>query len=151
MPFTLQDPKFVNSGSDDDIPAGKRHKVAAGDGKKPLVTREDPVFDAVYKSATNELKRQIYFVDAFPNSTKSDDLPRAVYKHGVHITNESGLYSHNDLRKLTKGFNNQWFSCVRPSHKYPVLSITVLTLNEVQPSDQLVPITAEENHNQEGS
>ena len=72
-----QEPKFVDSDSDSDdkAPTRKRQKVAAGDGKKPSVTKEDPVFDAVYKSAAGKLKRQVYFVNAFPTSVESDNLP----------------------------------------------------------------------------
>ena len=110
-------PKFINSDSDDEAPAGKRHRVVVGDGKKPAVTKEDPVFDAVYKSAASELKRQICFVNAFPDSIISDNLPRAVYNYGVHFMNESGLYGDDELRKLSKGFDGQWFSCVRLSYK----------------------------------
>jgi len=135
MPFTPQEPKFTNSGSDDEAPAGKRHKVAVGDGKKPPITKEDPVFDAVYKSATGELKRQICFVNPFPDSVKSDNLPRAVYNHGVHSVIKSGLYSHDDLRKLTTGYDGQWFSCVRPSYGYLIFLIIPLTPSKAQPSD----------------
>ena len=109
-----QEPNFVDSSSDDEVPAEKRRKVAAGDGKKPLVTKEDPVFDAVFKSATSELKRQICFVNAFPNSTNSNNLPRVVYNHGVCSVKESGLYCRDDLRAAAKGFDGQWFSCVCP-------------------------------------
>jgi len=135
MLFTHQEPKFIDNGSGDDTPTGKRHKVAAGDGKKPTVAKEDPVFDAVYKGATGELKRQICFVNAFPNSTESDNLPRAMYNHGVRSVNESGLYSRDDLRKVAKGFDPQWFSCVRPSYRYLMFLITLLTLSKAQPSD----------------
>jgi hypothetical protein len=70
-----QEPKFVNSDSDDEPPAGKRHRAAAGDGKKPAIAKEDPVFGVVYKNAGLELKRHIYFVNAFPTSAESDNLP----------------------------------------------------------------------------
>ena len=110
----VQEPKFIDSDSDDETPVEKRRKVAAGDGKKPPITKEDPVFDAVYKSAASELKRRICFVNAFPTSAESDHLPREVYNHGVRSVKESGLYSHDDLRQLTKAFDGQWFSCVRP-------------------------------------
>lgn len=110
---------FIDSGSDDELPARKRHKVAAGDGKKPLVTKEDPIFDAVYKSATRELKRQLCFVNAFPDSAISDNLPRVVYNHGVRFAKESNLFSRDDLRKLPTGFDGQWFSCVCPSNNIP--------------------------------
>ena len=56
-------------------PAGKHHKVATGDGNKPTITKENPVFNAIYKSAINELKRQICFVNASPDSMKSVNLP----------------------------------------------------------------------------
>lgn len=133
MADATQEPKFVNSDSDDEAPVGKQHKVAAVDGNKPSVTKEDPAFDAVYKHATNELKRQICFVNAFPTPAESDNLPPAVYSHGVHSVSESGLYRREVLRKLKSGFNKQWFKCVRPctSTLYPPL----LTLHKAQPSN----------------
>ena len=112
----LQEPKFIDSGSDNEAPAGKHHKVAIRDSKKPVIAKEDPVFAAVFKSTNTELKHQICFVNAFPNSTNSDNTPRAVYKHAVCSVTESGLYSHDDLDKLTKGFDGQWFLCVCLSH-----------------------------------
>ena len=112
--FASQEPNFVDSSSDDEVPAEKRRKVAAGDGKKPSVTKEDPVFNAVFKGATGELKHQICFVNAFPNSTNSDNLLQVVYNHGVCSMKESGLYSCDDLRAAMKGFDGQWFSCVCP-------------------------------------
>ena len=135
---------------DDEVPAGKRHKAAAGDRKKPPVTKEDPVFDAVYKNATNELKRQICFVSAFPDSAESDNLPRAVYNCAVDSVSNSGLYSQDDLCKLAKGFDGQWFSCVRLSRKGSIFLATPLTLVKAQPSGQLVPRAVEEDDNQEG-
>ena len=108
-----QEPKFIDSDSDDEAPAGKRHRAAAGDGKKPTVTKEDPVFDAVYKNAVLELKREIYFVDAFPVSSKSDNLSHKVYNHGVHFVIESNLFSQDELQGVNKAFDGQWFSCVR--------------------------------------
>lgn len=93
---------------------GKRHKVAAGDGTKPSVIKDDVVFSAVYRHATNELKRQICFVNAFPTSAEIDNLPLAVYSHGVRSVSDSGLHHPEDLRKLRNSFNQQWFRCVRP-------------------------------------
>ena len=122
MANTTQEPKFINSDSDEEAPVEKQHKVAAADGNKPTVIKEDPAFDAVYRHATNELKRQICFINAFPTPTESDNLPPAVYHHGVHSVSKSGLYRHEDLRKLRSGFNKQWFKCVRPytSTLYPI-------------------------------
>ena len=89
-----------------------------------------PVFDAVFKSATTELKRQICFVNAFPGATKSDNLPREVYNRSVRSVTESGLYSQNELCRLVKGFDGQWFSCVCPPYKNLILTITSLTLGK---------------------
>ena len=129
---------------------GKRQKVAAGDGKKPSVTKEDPVFNAVYKSAAGELKRQVYFVNAFPTSAESDNLPQEVYNYGVHSVKESKAYNRDDLQKLTKAYNGQWFSCVRPLADNATRLMS-LTFSIVQPSNQLALHPVEENDAQEGS
>ena len=121
---TPQEPKFANSNSEDEVPARKQHRAATGDGKKPDITKVDPVFDAIYKNAVLELKHLIYFVDAFPTSTESDNLPRKVYNHGVHSVMESGLFGQDELRGVDKVFDGKWFSCVRTSHKSLVFSIT---------------------------
>ena len=104
---------------------GKQHKVASGDGTKPSVTKDDVVFSAVYRHAMNELKRQICFVNAFPTPVESDNLPPAVYSHGVRSVSDSGLYHPGDLRKLRNGFDQQWFRCVRPhtSNQHSLLLI----------------------------
>lgn len=84
----------------------------------------DPVFDAVYKNAVLELKRQTFFVDAFPTSTKSDNLPRKVYNHGVRSVIESRLFGQDELRGIDKAFDGKWFSCVRTSCKslrFPII------------------------------
>jgi len=119
-----QEPKFITGDSDDEAPAGKRHRAAAGDGKKPTITKEDPVFDAVYKNAMLELKRQIYFVDAFPTSTKSDNLSRKVYNHGVHFVVKSDLFSQDELQGIGGAFDGKWFSCVCTSPENLAFPVT---------------------------
>ena len=113
-----QEPKFIDSDSDDGAPAGKRQRTTAGDGKKPTVAKEDPVFDAIYKNAVLELKRQIYFVNAFPASAKLDNLPRKAYNYGVHLVTKSESFSRDELQETSKAFDGKWLSCVRNSSKF---------------------------------
>ena len=86
--------------------------MAAGDGNKPTVAKESPVFSTIYKNATLELKRQMYFINAFPTSTKSDILPRIAYDHGVALVKESGLFSRNELQGVDRAFDGKWRACV---------------------------------------
>lgn len=110
---SLQEPNFIKSNSGDEVPVGKRHKLAAGDGKKPTAAKEDPVFDAIYKNAVLELKRRIYFVNAFPTCAESDNLARKAYNHSVNSVTKSELFSQDDLHRANKAFDGDWFSCVR--------------------------------------
>ena len=123
--IALQEPKFIESDLEDEAPAGKRHRAAAGDGKKPAITKEDPVFDAVYKNAVLELKRQIYFVDAFPTSTKSDGLPRNAYNHSVRFVIGTELFSKDELQGIGGAFDGKWFSCVRTMFNVSFLPLTI--------------------------
>ena len=94
----IQELKFVDNNSGNDVPVTKQHRVVAGDGNKPTVAKESLVFSTIYNGAALELKRQIYFVNTFPTSTKSDALPRKAYDHGVMFTRESGSFSCSDLQ-----------------------------------------------------
>ena len=116
----IQEPKFVDNDSGDDVPVMKQHRVAAGDGNKPTVAKESPVFSTIYNGAALELKRQIYFVNAFPTSTKSDALPRKAYDHGVMFARESGSFSCSDLQGVDRAFNGKWRALVRVPSKYPL-------------------------------
>ena len=108
--------------------------MTAGDGKKPSVTKEDPVIDAVYKSAVGELKQWVCFINTFPTSAKSNSLPQEVHNHSVCSVKGSKLYNHNNLQKLTKAYDGQWFSCVHPPADNPTLFVP-LTFNIAQPSN----------------
>jgi hypothetical protein len=105
-----QEPKFINSDSDDEPPAGKQHQAAAGDGKKPAIAKEDPVFGVIYKNAGLELKRHIYFVNAFPTSAESDNLPCKVYNYGVNFMIKSKLFGQDKLQGIEKAFDGKWLS-----------------------------------------
>ena len=108
---TLQEPNF-NSDSGDEAAIGKQRRVAAGDGKKPTIMKENPAFDAIYKNAILKLKRQIYFTNAFPAPVESDNLARKAYNYGVNCVTKSNLFSRDDLRGANKVFDGKWFSCV---------------------------------------
>ena len=114
MTNIAQEPKFVDNGSDNKVPVRKQYKVAAGDGKKPCITKEDPVFNAVYRHTISELKCQICFINTLPTPAESNNIPPAAYSHGACFVSKSGLYHHEDLHKLRNGFNKQWFRCVHP-------------------------------------
>jgi hypothetical protein len=86
--------------------------VTGGDGKKPTITKDAPVFDEIYKNAVLELKRQIYFVNAFPTPAELDNLPRKVYNQGVAFVNESKLFHQDKFQGIDRVFDGKWVSCV---------------------------------------
>ena len=86
--------------------------------------KEDPVFDAIYKNAVLELKCLVYFVDAFPTSTKSDNLPHEVYNHSVDFMIKSNLFVQGELQGVDKVFDGKWFSCVCITPECPAFPVT---------------------------
>ena len=144
-----QEPKFIDDDSDDDVPVTKRHRVTAGDGNKPAVAKESPVFSAIYRSTTLEVKRQMFFVDAFPTSTKSDTLPRRAYDHGITVARESGSFSRNDLQGVEQAFNGKWRASVCALLNNHLPPLTTPNTYIAEPSDQFASNSAKNRHSQQ--
>ena len=97
--------------------------MVGGDGKKPAITKEIPIFDEIYKNAVLELKRQIYFINAFPTPAELDNLPRKVYNYGVAFVNKSKLFHQDEFQGIDRVFDGKWVSCVCTLAEY-LLSAT---------------------------
>ncbi|KAF9785139.1 hypothetical protein BJ322DRAFT_1108599 [Thelephora terrestris] len=132
----LQEPKFAESDSDDEFPAGKHHRAAAGDGKKPTITKENPLFNTIYKNAVLKLKHHIYFVDTFPTSAESDNLPHKVYNYGASFVAKSVLFHQDELQGVNKMFDKKWFSCLKTATLNKVNTPLTLYWYEISPTGE---------------
>jgi hypothetical protein len=100
---------------DDDEDTGRHagEKNVAASGRKPKVASSDPLFQLIWKRASKELKRSIFFNNPFPNSEDYELLPLHVYASASCEVSQIGCYKKEDaLSRARNTFNAEWASSV---------------------------------------
>lgn len=98
--FLFKKPAFIDDEEEEVKPRRPTGEKNATAGRKPKITASDPIFDQIWKTASKELKRYIFFVNPFPNSGDYDLLPQRVYNKATNLIRQSGY-------RYTKGVESQ--------------------------------------------
>lgn len=102
-------PAFI----DDEDKEKPSKSSASGTGRKPDIASSDLFFQLVWKQVGIELKRFIFFIDAFPDSATYDALPLEVFTTAVHAVSKTGCYNEKTAHaRGEKEFNTDWSSSV---------------------------------------
>ena len=104
-------PAFADDDEERSSKSAERSGTATG--RKPKAAINDPFFQLVWKQAGKELRRYIFFTNAFPDSATYDSLPLKVYAIAVRAVSKTGCYDKELSREEgRKEFNIDWSSGV---------------------------------------
>jgi hypothetical protein len=88
-------------------------KAIAANGRKPPNATSEPLFQLIWRRATKELKRRIFFVNPFPDTESYEALPMDVYTAATEAISEKGCYKKSDVEKRAQAeYSIEWSSSV---------------------------------------
>lgn len=92
--------------------ASKEKQTAVG-RKKPRLAISNPFFKQIWKRASKELKRSVFFINPFPDSDAYETLPLDVYAIAIREVSERECYDKDEaLSQARQVYNNEWTSGV---------------------------------------